>query len=189
MAKRLVQQNNTSSVSPNSLGIDPNELQQVLGLAAAQKGQYGTAWSILQPQKETGKQGATEIQKINAMSGLDNIKTVEDELKKSNNNIIWRAALPGPLARLAGASTYIAATKEIQDVFTRLRTGAALNNDEITFYQSQLPSPFDKPEDIKYKLKIFRNLYSRVAGESSGYENNAPETNGGLPSSFQEEEQ
>ena len=94
--------------------------------------------------------------KNNAESGLRNIYAIETILQE-DPLAAYKAAIPGS----PGARTFQAARKEAGDVLTRLRTGAALNEEEMRFYQSQLPQPFDSAETIQYKLKIFKDLFSQ----------------------------
>ena len=52
-------------------------------------------------------------------------------------------------------------------MYTRLRTGAALNKEEQEFYDSQLPKVTDQPRDIEYKLSLFEDLFSRLSGQQN----------------------
>jgi hypothetical protein len=70
-----------------------------------------------------------------------------------------------------GASQGAAWRNELSDIITRLRTGAALNQEEQHFYQSQLPGLKDKlaskilPGEknlIDSKLKIYEDLFNGV---------------------------
>lgn len=102
----------------------------------------------------------------NAKSGLRAIATLREELKKPG--MLAALAVPtSPLARKARA-----ARGEMIDVMTRLRTGAALNNQEQAFYRDQAPGLIDAlfadPETINYKLSIFENEFKGLAGESGG---------------------
>lgn len=111
----------------------------------------------------------------NAISGLSALKVVEEEINK-DMNILLKAAIPGAIF----ARKFETARKEASDVITRLRTGAALNESEERFYKSQLPSVLDykNPEAIKYKIELFRNLFTRLKEsspiQSSQQQNNDP---------------
>jgi hypothetical protein len=97
----------------------------------------------------------------NAQSGLRALQTAK-ELISNDSGIIGTSKIP-LLGGLGKAGTYKTAVKEVADVFTRLRTGAALNNQEIDFYGGQLPQVTDSPETIQYKLNLFGNLFNDVA--------------------------
>jgi len=76
MAARLIQSGTGTGAeagmtqTPTQGGIDYGALQKYLGVSAAQKGQYGTAWSILNPQKtvsaeeEKAQRGRNNAEKI-----------------------------------------------------------------------------------------------------------------------------
>jgi hypothetical protein len=152
--------NKMPSYSGGTENPEYSPLQLLMGAGALTKGQYGTAYTILKPPASTK---ATAINVNNAESGLRAIEKVRTELGK--NPLVIPLSKLGIIGRYGGASSYMSAVKEVQDVFTRLRTGAALNRDEIAFYESQLPNIGDRPEDIDYKLSIFQNLYANIAGQ------------------------
>ena len=109
---------------------------------------------------------SSERQKMqeNAKSGLRAIAKLREELKKPG--MLASLVVPGsPTARLARA-----ARGEMVDVMTRLRTGAALNSQEQTFYRDQAPGLIDAlfadPDTIEYKLSIFENEFKGLAGDS-----------------------
>lgn len=105
---------------------------------------------------------------LNAQSGLDNLAKMKERIA-SDPNVLVKAALPGSI----GARDYNRWAKEVSDVYTRLRTGAALNVQEIEFYDSQLPGLLDynNPQNIASALEIFQNLFDKVANQQAG--NNA----------------
>ena len=115
----------------------------------------------IQPKEEdlTAEEKKQILNSESGMRALSKIEGILDtDLSKEGlegKSQIWKSRLPFGL----GARSYRSATKEIMDVLTRLRTGAALNEDEFKFYRSQLPDIGDKDEDIKYKLSIFRQLF------------------------------
>lgn len=106
----------------------------------------------------------------NANSGLRALKTIKSELYDTNGNlkteVLQKAALPGSLF----ARKYETAVREASDVLTRLRTGAALNENEEKFYRSQLPTLLDltDPEAIDYKLKVIEDLFNALAQYGQG---------------------
>ena len=111
-----------------------------------------------------GKPLPPESQKIiaNSTSGLSALDKLEKEMSGfSGKARLVAATMPGsPFAR-----TLKTARGEISDVITRLRTGAALNEQEQAFYNSQMPSLLDlsDPGTIEYKMSLFRNLFTNLA--------------------------
>ena len=121
--------------------------------------------------------------KSNAESGLRALDTLEKEISGFGGKAqLAASAVPGaPFAR-----TLKAASGEVQDVITRLRTGAALNEEEQRFYMRQLPSILDlsDPGTIEYKMGLFRNLFQSLATlERKGRATVGPEGAGPAPQS------
>lgn len=143
------------------LGSEEEALKQVLASVMFSKAKsvsdLKTAFEFLNPTKKP-LTGTQQLQKTNAESGLRSLKTVESILKSDPN-----APLKSRIPIVAGRSPYATAAREISDVITRLRTGAALTDNEEKFYRSQLPEPFDSPQTIQYKLNLFKQLFSQVA--------------------------
>lgn len=100
-----------------------------------------------------------EAQKIseNAQSGLRALSHLE-QMIKANPNLLIMEAIPGSL----GARELSTAKKEVADVITRLRTGAALNEEEQKFYGGQVPGALDltEPGAIDYKLDLLKKLFT-----------------------------
>jgi hypothetical protein len=97
-----------------------------------------------------------------AQSGLRAVTKFRQEMAK-NPNLLTQLAIPGsPGARLAAA-----ARAEMTDVLTRVRTGAALNQNEEVFYANQAPKLldqlFDDPATVAYKLSIFEDNFKALA--------------------------
>lgn len=112
-----------------------------------------------------GRELPVDLQRIkaNAASGLEAIAKIREELKKDKN-----ALLKEPIG---GSRVFAAAKKEAMDVLTRLRTGAALNRDEESFYQNQFPNWKDALIDrnaIEYKLKVYEDLFRRLQSGNVG---------------------
>ena len=112
-----------------------------------------------------GKPLSAEAQKVkeNAESGLRAISTLENEITQGGKLRLVQAAVP---FGLGGARILRTARNEIADVITRLRTGAALNEQEQAFYKRQMPSALDSGATIKYKLDLFRQLFQRLSGSN-----------------------
>lgn len=113
---------------------------------------------------------STEAIKLqgNVESGLRALKTVKDELfgagsadkpidQLSNvkSNILLRESV-------GAARNYVAAKKEMLDIITRLRTGAAISLQEEEFYKAQLPLFLDNEQTVKTKLKRFEELFTSM---------------------------
>jgi len=106
----------------------------------------------------------------NATSGLESLNALEGMINQGGvpkGTIVPGRSLVGGLgANVLGTSTYDTTARNIQDVITRLRSGAAITDQEAAFYNSQLPQAFDDPEAIAAKLGVFRDLFSRVANQT-----------------------
>ena len=121
------------------------------------------AYKLLAPQAGKPLTGQQQKDKKNAESGLRAIAKVQEELRKQPLSPVL-----SKIPIVSGRSPYRAASKEVADVYTRLRTGAALNKQEIQFYDQQLPQPFDSTEVVQYKLKIFKDLFTEFAFRQQG---------------------
>ena len=109
-----------------------------------------------------GKPLRQEQQKTqeNANSGLRALDVLEKEVKGPGGKLkTLKAKLPfAPGARLLRSSA-----NEVKDVLQRLRTGAAINDQELDFYESQIPSVIDDEKTINFKISIFRNLFEGLS--------------------------
>lgn len=120
--------------------------------------------------QQTTKPLSAEASKVigNANSGLTSLDQFEAILN-SDPSVQLKSVIPGRSlfggagASLLGTSSYDAAARNIADVITRLRTGAALTESEEKFYKSQLPQAFDPPETVQQKLKMFRDLFTSIS--------------------------
>jgi hypothetical protein len=148
----------------NSYGSAPqDQLRRTLGVImlsrARSAGDLKDAFALLAPNANLTPLSPQQQQlQGNAQSGLRALGIVKSELARDPN-----APLKANIPVLQNQTPYAAAAKEMADVITRLRTGAALNKDEQAFYMSQLPQPFDSPQTIQYKLSLFENLYNKYA--------------------------
>lgn len=107
----------------------------------------------------------------NANSGLDSLSQLEtilseDPSARTKSVIPGRSIAGGLGASLLGTSSYDTVSRNIADVITRLRTGAALTDQEERFYKSQLPQAFDPPETVQQKLQMFRNLFGSISNRT-----------------------
>lgn len=117
------------------------------------------AYEFLSPSNSQKPLSAAQQQlQTNAQSGLSAVGTLEGILSKDP-----LAPVKANLPIVGGRSPYATAAREVTDVISRLRSGAALTEDEVKFYQTQLPQQFDSPETIQYKLNLFKNLFGKYA--------------------------
>lgn len=105
---------------------------------------------------------------LNAISQLTSVLTTTDEngnikIKPGANKILLAGQL-GAASSLAGGGATRNMLREVADVKTRVRTGAALNEQEIAFYGNQVPIWTD-PDSVKIqKIKQLQAFYAGVSG-------------------------
>jgi hypothetical protein len=111
----------------------------------------------------------------NAKQGLRALDKLKEKIE-ADPSILLKAAIPGS----PGARLFATWKNELSDIITRLRTGAALNEEEQHFYQSQMPGLLDlvgqkvEPNLVEDKLKIYDGLFNGVLTQygrraASGY--------------------
>lgn len=105
---------------------------------------------------------------LTSLDQLQNILT-EDPSARVKTVLPGRGLFGGLGASVLGTSSYDTAARNIADVITRLRTGAALTESEEAFYKSQLPQAFDPPETVAQKMSMFRDLFESVASRQPSY--------------------
>lgn len=105
---------------------------------------------------------AADKNRENAASGLRAIADIK-QFMKDDSWALWKSAVPGS----PGARKLATAKREVQDVLTRLRTGAALNESEEIFYANQLPTVGDSQDTINYKLSLIEKMFSGLSGGGS----------------------
>lgn len=100
-----------------------------------------------------------------ATSGLDAVQQLKT-MAENNQLPLVRSYIFGDTAagRLAGTSQFTNLVKEATDIKTRIRTGAALNEQEISFYASQAPAYGDSEADVKKKLDNLEGFYLGMSG-------------------------
>lgn len=103
----------------------------------------------------------------NAGSGLDDIANIRALLKKDPNIVTKGSGIFGTILHTLGnkdVQLYQKAKDNVKDVFTRLRTGAALNKNEQKEYDRLLQT-FDNPATTKDSLdrmeKLYKSFYDR----------------------------
>ena len=148
-------------------GGQQDQLKQILGTYMLSKaksvGDLKAAYDFLNPPAETLTDAQVRTQAA-ATSGLRSLQTAEQILAKDPN-----APLKANLPIIKGQSPYRAAVNEVKDAFTRIRTGAQINDQELEFYENQLPQFYDSPETIQYKLGIFRDLFKDIAADPNSH--------------------
>jgi hypothetical protein len=173
---------NQQSSNGGISSLDP--ISQLLLTGAISKGDYSTAQKILgggnnqldfskvMTLANYGKPTATqETDAINARSALADLKKLEKlsgiSSGKLNSNVLM-GSNAGFLARLTTPQIrqYQDAAKNVYDVITRTRTGAALNLDEQTFYSQFVPQSFDDITTAKVKIQRLKNLYQSVVQQA-----------------------
>lgn len=106
----------------------------------------------------------------NANSGITSLGQLRSIIKEGGvpggTLVPGRDLFGGAGASALGTGSYDTAAKNIVDVITRLRTGAALSESEEAFYKSQVPQAFDSPEVIDQKLQLFDDLFRSVANRT-----------------------
>lgn len=123
------------------------------------------ALTKMQAPASSTKLNATQLQQANnANSGLTDLQTLADTIQ-SDPSVLIKDAIPGgQLARrLTGTNSYDAAKQNIVDVIARLRSGAAITQDEANRYMSLLPTYGDTPESASSKLQRLGSLLSSFA--------------------------
>ncbi len=145
-------------------GGDLNDVQKFLSVAQAmQKIQAAPA------QKPMSAEASKVVS--NAYSGFDSLDQLQSMIQQ-DPSVLRKTATPGRsiagglLGNALGTAGYDNLSRNILDVITRLRTGAALTASEEEFYKQQLPQAFDSPDVIQQKLDMFRDLFSSVASKA-----------------------
>lgn len=165
--------------SPQSTSIfsDPSKVEEAYA-KALMAGDTKTASAIIAGYELFGKTKqekpmSAETSKVvaNANSGLDSLSQIrgileQDPSVRTKTLVPGRGLFGGAGAAALGTSSYDTAARNIADVITRLRTGAALTESEERFYKSQLPQGFDPPETVEQKLRMFEDLFQSVSNRS-----------------------
>ncbi len=108
---------------------------------------------------------ATQLQQANnANSGLGDLQTIAQEIQQDPSVLIKDAIPGGGIARrLTGTNNYEAAKQNVVDVISRLRSGAAITQDEANRYMGLLPGATDTAESATQKLQRLGALLSSFA--------------------------
>lgn len=105
------------------------------------------------------------VASISAQGALADIAKLVNIISE-NNGVPFSSALPFGGFSEEG-QVYKNAARNVYDLVTRTRTGAALNQSEEEFYKQFVPGITDTPASIQDKIKRLQDLYSSLAGEVS----------------------
>jgi hypothetical protein len=118
----------------------------------------------------------------NAQLGLQALDDFEG-ITASNPSALRNSVIPGRtiaggvLGRALGTQELDAARQQIVDVIARLRTGAAITNDEAARFTQFLPVAADSPETQQQKLGYLRQQFADILARTSS---------GSLPSTLED---
>ena len=101
--------------------------------------------------------------------GLKSIQELNDVLKKFDGVVPkFDAAMPEML-KSPDARKIALLSKDLADSIGRLRSGGAINEEELATFKSFIPNAFDDTETVKFKLQKleekFRILQTGITGE------------------------
>lgn len=111
-----------------------------------------------EPTEQKPLGGEAQKRALTAQSGLRSLGTLEETLT-TDPGAFQRQALPNPLGitgRLTGTTDIRAATDNVVDVIARLRSGAAITDEEAKRFARFLPLPGDSNESALRKLQAVR---------------------------------
>jgi hypothetical protein len=106
---------------------------------------------------------------INAQSALDDLNSARNILSKHGGAVPFQTRLPRFLQG-SESQQLNDSFRNLADVLARLRSGAALNKDEITLYEKNVPKISDTSSTINTKLERLQSIYENVISR-----NNAPD--------------
>lgn len=104
--------------------------------------------------------GAEREAQANATSALLSLNKLTEKIgtDNPNNEFKQRKLITFGFGQIANAQ------RELTDVISRIRTGAALTAAEEAFYQKQVPNKYDNDATIKSKVNQLAAFYSGIAG-------------------------
>ena len=158
-------------------GVDPREIQQMMiqDLQTTGGKNISELMKILEVNELIGGSGAEALtgdalkNANNAQSGLDALSQIQSSLSADPSSAL-KASLPNPFgltAALTGSGSHRAAQTNLADVIGRLRSGAAINEDEEARFLSLLPQAFDDDATIAYKYQQLQSLLSPIANQGA----------------------
>ena len=155
---------------------DPSNLDTYVGLIDLLDQYTGTGAGSIEDNmylfKAFQQTAGQEKDYVNAVSGLSAINQMTEILFDESGAFteggekarkMWNYGKIGLMLGGEETKQYAQVAKTAYDIVTRSRTGAALNMDEQTFYQSFIPDITDSPTSAQMKLDNLRQLYEMVA--------------------------
>lgn len=144
-------------------GGDMKDIKEYIGLVEALQKIKGTGGAA------GGKPVSAEAAKAitNAQTGLAALTDFENIIASDPNAlrkslIPGRGALGGALGNALGTSSLDAARQQVVDIIARLRTGAAITQDEERRFTQFLPQAADSPDVAAQKIAYLKNQFSEV---------------------------
>lgn len=174
-------QEQSSGYSSLSDALSSPEVQQQLLLAdlldpesqGSNIGKLKTIFDLTASQSKANKPLSAEASKIvsNAQIGLQALNDYEGAISQDpsvlmKRNIPGRGLLGGALGGVLGTRSADAASAQIVDTIARLRTGAAITNDEAKRFETFIPQSGDNPRVAAQKLAYLRNQFEMVANRT-----------------------
>ncbi len=104
----------------------------------------------------------------NAQTGLQALSDFQAAIDQDPNvlakrSLPGRGLLGGALGSALGTRGADAAAQQIVDIIARLRTGAAITNDEAVRFEQFIPQAFDPPEVRQQKINYLGRQFQMVA--------------------------
>lgn len=147
-------------------GLSPTaykKTQEALGEAAANETLIKAGF-----QPKLSGEGAKTL--TIAQSGLEAINSIRNNLfdqqtgnlKQGSGRIVGGATFLPNVLQKQDQQEFELARKDLNDLIGRLRSGGAINKDELATYKALVPRFGDKPETIKKKLTQLENNFSTL---------------------------
>lgn len=146
-------------------GLSPaayKKTQEALGEAAANESLIKAGY-----QPKLSGEGAKVLtiaeDGINSISNIKNIIfNTKGELKGDANKILGGSSFLPSILESKDQQAFTLARKNLNDLIGRLRSGGAINKDELETYKDLVPKYGDKPETIKKKLDQLENNFATL---------------------------
>lgn len=109
----------------------------------------------------------------NAQTGLSALDQIEGQLT-ADPNIQQRGGISGTfnpfgvVSGVLGTGEYENARAQARDIIARIRTGAALTNDEAKAFDKFLPQPGDSQSTVQQKLGTLRSQFQYIVDNAGG---------------------
>lgn len=172
--------------TPVNTGYTLNQINNAIQQAASSgntkavtmwKGVLASTIATQKAQEPTKASALAQRDANNAASGLTQISNIKTWVTE-DPDLITRVQTP-VFGNMGTAGKMRKALKEVQDIYTRLRTGAALNSEEIAFYESQIaPNLINiaDPTSFNYGLELAESFFAGIAGKNTASNNQSLES-------------